>query len=160
MTISIIVAAADNNVIGLDGELPWHISTDLRRFKQLTMSHHLIMGRKTFDTLGRPLPGRTIVVISRRLRQALPGVLPACSLEEALALATDDPEVFIAGGGEIYRLAMPLADRIYLTRIATRPRGDTWFPDIEEPPWRLVSREDHDADERNQYRFSFLNYER
>jgi dihydrofolate reductase len=160
MTISIIVAAAENNVIGRDGQLPWHLSSDLKRFKGLTMGHHLVMGRKTFDTLDRPLPGRTIVVISRSLVQAPSGVLLARSLAEAIDLAAGDTEVFIAGGGEIYRLAMPLADRIYLTRIASSPQGDTWFPEIEEPPWRLVFREDHEADQRNQYRFSFLNYER
>jgi dihydrofolate reductase len=160
MTTSIIVAAADNGVIGLGGELPWRISTDLRRFKRLTMGHHLVIGRKTFDTLGRPLPGRTIVVISRSLDRVPEGVLLARSLDQALSLAADDDEVFVAGGGEIYRLALPLADRIYLTRVHANPEGDTWFPEVDETVWRLLSRQDHEADDKNQYRFSFLDYAR
>jgi dihydrofolate reductase len=160
MTVSIIVAAADNGVIGHKNELPWRLSTDLRRFKRLTMGHHLIMGRKTFDTVGRPLPGRTIVVISRSLERAPDGILLARSLDQALHLAAGDDEVFIAGGGEIYRLALPLADRIYLTRVHANPEGDTWFPEVDETAWHLQSRQDHEADNKNQYRFSFLDYAR
>lgn len=162
MRLSLIVAMADNRVIGRDNELPWRLPADLARFKKLTMGHHLLMGRKTFETVGRALPGRTTVVISRGQPRLPDGVLLAHSLEEAidLARAAGDDEAFVAGGGEIYRLALPLADRIYLTRVQGGFGGDTDFPHYEASEWRLLWREDREADERNEFRYSFLVLER
>lgn len=148
MTLSIIVAVAGNGIIGCAGRMPWHISDDLRRFKRITTGHPVVMGRKTFDSLGgKPLPGRTNIVISRNPGLALPdGVLFASSVEEAVGRLRDTAkEVFIIGGGEIYRQAMPLADRLYLTRIHASPDGDTSFPEIAPDQWRLVWREEHPA---------------
>ena len=148
MRISIIAAVASNGVIGRDNDLPWRLSADLKRFKRLTMGHHLLMGRKTFESIGRALPGRTTIVVSRR-EPALPeGVVVASSLESALqsARSAGEDEVFIAGGAEIYALAMPLTDRIYLTRIDAPFDGDTHFPDLDESLWDVRHEEVHPAD--------------
>lgn len=162
MRVSIIVAVADNGVIGREGDLPWRLSSDLKRFKALTMGHHLLMGRKTFDSIGTALPGRTSVVISRGQPQLPPGVCLAHSLEEAvgMARANGDDEAFIAGGAEIYAQALALADRLYLTRVHTESMGDTLFPPWQESEWREVSREEHPADDRNAHPHTFLIYER
>jgi dihydrofolate reductase len=162
MRLSIIVAVAENGVIGRDNNLPWYLPADLGRFKQLTMGHHLLMGRKTFEAIGRALPGRTTVVISRG-RPTLPeGVELAGSLEEALSLAAaaGEDETFVAGGAQIYHLALPRADRLYLTRVHATIEGDTRFPALTETEWTLVSQEDHTPDEKNKYRYSFLVYDR
>jgi len=161
MKLSIIVATADNRVIGLDNDLPWHLSADLRRFKRLTMGHHLIMGRKTFEAIGRPLPGRSMVVISRGNPDLPDGVALASSLEQAIELArsTGDSEAFVAGGAQIYALALPIADRLYLTQINQHISGDAYFPEFHEDQWRLLEREDHVADASGMS-YSFLNYER
>ena len=162
MRLSIIVAVADNGVIGRDSGLPWRLSADLQRFKTLTMGHHLLLGRKTFDSIGAVLPGRTMVVISRG-RPTLPaGVLLATSFEEAIELARSnaDDEAFVAGGAEIYTQALPAADRLYLTRVHSDCEGDTLFPPWQESEWQEVFREDHPADDRNAHPYSFLVYER
>jgi dihydrofolate reductase len=162
MKLSIIVAVAEDGVIGRDNDLPWYLPADLKRFKQLTMGHHLLMGRKTFEAIGRALPGRTTVVISRG-RPSLPEeVQLAGSLEEALTLAAqaDDDEAFVAGGAQIYHLALPRADRLYLTQIHAAFEGDTRFPELVESEWQLVSREDHEPDGKNEYSYSFLVYDR
>lgn len=143
MRLSIIAAIAENGVIGRDNALPWHLSSDLRRFKKLTMGHHLLLGRKTFESIGRALPGRTMVVISRG-RPSLPeGVVLVDSIESAIGTATGngDDEAFVAGGAEIYRLALPHTDRLYLTRIEAAFDGDAHFPPFAEKDWRLVSKE-------------------
>ncbi|MGI8782808.1 MAG: dihydrofolate reductase [Acidobacteriota bacterium] len=158
MTLSLIVAMSANGVIGRNGGLPWKLSTDLKRFKQRTMGHHLVMGRKTFEAIGRPLPGRTTVVISRQQGYAPEGVLIARSLEEALAMTGQDTEVFVAGGGQIYALALERANRMYLTRVHAEIDGDTYFPKYDESQWKLVEREDHPADAANEYPFSFLTF--
>jgi len=162
MRLSIIVAVADNGVIGRNNGLPWRLSADLQRFKTLTMGHHLLLGRKTFDSIGAVLPGRTMVVISRGRPRLPAGVLLASSLEEAaeLARANGDDEAFIAGGAEIYALALPAADRLYLTRVHTDCEGDTRFPAWQESEWQEFSREDHPADDRNAHPYTFLVYER
>lgn len=162
MRVSLIVAVSENGVIGRDGGLPWRLSKDLRRFKQLTMGHHLVIGRRTWEEVGTPLPGRTMVVVTRDHRFAAQGVLVAHTLDEALELARDDDEPFIGGGAEIYRMALErsLVDRLYITRVHADIEGDTVFPEIELEAWRLISREDHEADDRNQYPISFLVYER
>jgi dihydrofolate reductase len=159
MTISLIAAVTENGVIGRDNDLPWHLSTDLKRLKQLTMGHYLIMGRKTFESVGKPLPGRTIVVISRQ-PATRDDVLFATSIDEALAMAADDPEPFIAGGSQIFEQSFARAERMYLTRIHATIAGDAFFPDYDSTEWQLVEREDHEADAKNDYPFSFLLYER
>ncbi len=162
MRLSIIVAVADNGVIGRDGDLPWRLSADLKRFKALTMGHHLLMGRKTFESIGTVLPGRTSVVISRGQPDLPAGVELAHSLEQAveLARAHGDDEPFIAGGAEIYAQALPAADRLYLTRVHADCEGDALFPSWQEAAWQEVFREDHPADDRNAHPYSFLIYDR
>ncbi|MGH9339537.1 MAG: dihydrofolate reductase [Acidobacteriota bacterium] len=158
--VSIIAAVSANRVIGRDNTLPWRLPADLKRFKDLTMGHHLLMGRKTFESIGRPLRGRKLVVITRRCEYVFKGVQVAGSLEQALQLAAGDDEVFIAGGAEIYRRALELADRLYLTRIEHHFDGDTYFPGYDESQWRLISRETHQPDQRNLYPYSFEFYEK
>ena len=162
MAVSLIVAVSENGVIGRDGGLPWRLSADLKHFKKTTMGHHLIIGRRTWDEVGKPLPGRTMVVVTRSHHFAAEGVRVAHSLEEALGIARDDDEPFIGGGAHIYRMALEndIVDRIYLTRIHAKVEGDTFFPDIHLDDWELVSEERHDPDEKNQYPYSFLVYER
>ena len=161
MTISIIVAASDNNVIGNKGALPWSLLADMQRMKQLTMGHPLIMGRKTHESIGRTLPGRRNIVITSQALQ-YPGCEVVPSLEAALTAVKDDPsgEAFIFGGGEIYKQAMDTANRIYLTRVHATVEGDAFFPAIDPNHWKEVAREDHPADGENQYPFSFMTYER
>lgn len=144
MRRSIIVAVAENGVIGVDNALPWRLPADLQRFKRLTMGHHLIMGRKTFESIGRPLPGRTTVVLTRG-DFAAPGVVVARSLDEAFAAARDDDEPFVCGGAEIYALALPGADRVYLTRIERDYQGDARFGALDPARWQLRESERHGA---------------
>ena len=162
MRVSLIVAVSENDVIGRDGGLPWRLSKDLRRFKDLTMGHHLIIGRRTWDEVGQPLPGRIMVVVTRDRKFAADGVLVAHSLDQALGLTGEDDEPFIGGGAEIYRVALErsVVDRLYITRVHAEVEGDTSFPELDLEAWRLVSREDHEADDRNQYPFSFLVYDK
>jgi dihydrofolate reductase len=161
MRISIIAALAANGVIGRDNRLPWHLSADLKRFKALTMGHHLVMGRKTFASIGRPLPGRTTIVITRDDGFRAEGVEVAHSLEEALQKAQGDEEVFIAGGAEVYGQALHIADRMYLTRIHADVEGDVTFPEFDDvTEWRLDDVEHREADGKNDYPFSFLVYDR
>lgn len=150
MTLSIIVAVAENGIIGSAGHMPWHISQDLRRFKHITTGHPVVMGRKTFESLGcKPLPNRTNIVITRNAGFAVPeGTVIASSLEGAMAQYQDTAEeVFIIGGGEVYRQAMNsgMVDKLYLTRILASPQGDTSFPEIEPDTWRMVWCETHPA---------------
>ena len=162
MRISIIVAAAVDGVIGKGNELPWRLSSDLRRFKRLTMGHHLILGRRTWDSISRPLPGRRIIVVSRSAPQLPAGVEVAGSLEEALARARDrgEREAFVAGGGAIYALALPLADRLYLTRVHQSVEGDVLFPEVAWEDWRLIESEDGIVDQRSPLPHTFLTYNR
>jgi dihydrofolate reductase len=153
--ISLIAAVAQNGVIGANNQLPWRLSADLRRFKSLTMGHTLVMGRKTFDSIGRPLPGRTTIVITRDHSWRKEGVTVAHGLDEALALAVG--EVFIAGGSEIYTLAMDRAQRLYITHVKERFDGDAWFPPIDPHVWRAVEREAHDDETLP---FEFVTYEK
>ena len=157
---SLIVASSENRVIGHDGRLPWHLSADLRRFKQLTMGHAIVMGRKTYESIGRPLPGRTSIVVTRRQDYHPPGVIVAASLDEAQRLAAGDAELFYVGGGEIYRQVLPQVERIYLTQMHAQVAGDTVFPELSSSQWRLIERTEHAADEKNDFSFSFLVYER
>ncbi len=141
MKLSIIVAVAENGVIGRDNRLPWRISGDLKRFKALTLGHHLLMGRKTFESIGRALPGRTTIVLSRGTPELPAGIAHATSLDRAvdLARAAGETEAFVAGGGSVYAEALPRADGLYLTRVAIEVAGDTYFPGWDRDAWQLVS---------------------
>lgn len=160
--ISIIVAVSENNVIGTEGKLPWRLPADLRRFKELTLGHPIIMGRKTYESIGRALPGRRNIVITRDQDFQAAGCEVAHSLEEAIKMSKVpfDSEVFVIGGGQVYREALPRADRIYLTRVHTRVAGDAVFPELEKLEWKIISEEFHQKDEKHEYDFTFKTYER
>ncbi len=158
--VSIIVAIARNGVIGCENKLIWHISEDLKRFKSITSGHPVVMGRKTFESLGRALPDRTNVVVTRNPAYRAEGAATASSLEEALARFPGTEEVFIIGGGEIYRQALPAADRLYLTVVDHDYRGDTCFPEWNKEEWELVREERHERGEKFPYPFTYLDYER
>lgn len=158
--VSIIVAIAQNGTIGDKNSLLWHIKEDMRFFRTTTSGHAVVMGRKTFESLGsRPLPKRTNIVITRADR-AFEGALTAHSLEEAIRLAEGDEEIFIIGGAQIYREALRIADRMYITRVMHDYEGDTSFPNIDLSEWELVAEEKHDRGEEYEYPFAFLTYER
>jgi dihydrofolate reductase len=162
VVVSIIAAVAANGVIGRDGDLPWRLPTDLRFFKRVTMGHHLVMGRKTWESIGRPLPGRTIVVLTRDPRLEIPGVEVVHELPEALALAqaAGDAEAFVIGGAAVFARALPLADRLYLTRVYADVEGDVCFPAFDEHQWVEVAREEHAADDRHAFAFAICTLER
>jgi len=157
--VSLIVAVASNGVIGSRGDLPWRLSSDLRRFKSLTMGHHLIMGRKTYDSIGRPLPGRTTVVLTRQTDyQPAAGVLQANNLADALAKAAGDSEPFVTGGAEIYKLALAAGstvNRIYRTRVEVEVTGDAFFPDLDPQVWGVIESTHHAAGDRDQHPHTF-----
>lgn len=160
MIVSLIAAVSDNGVIGRDGGLPWRLPDDLKHFKRLTLDHTIIMGRKTWDEVGRPLANRRNVVVSRNPAFQAPGATVVPSLEEALALGATEQQVFVIGGGEIYRQALPRADRLYLTVVHTTVEGDTTFPPFDQEAWALESEEVHSADERHPHAFTFREYRR
>lgn len=147
-------------MIGRAGDVPWHLPKDLKHFKALTTGHTIIMGRKTFESVGRPLPHRRNVVLTRDPTYRAEGVTVVHDLDAALALAEGEDEVFVTGGEEIYRLALPRADRLYLTVVHATVEGDTRFPEFDEAQWRRVSEEHHPADERHAHAFTFRLYER
>ena len=161
MRLSLIVAMTRTGVIGRRGQLPWKLSADLKRFKALTMGHHLIMGRKTFDSLGRALPGRISVVITRQADRDFPeGVLVAHSQSQAIDLAATDTEPFVIGGGQVFEQAIPRADRLYVTWVEANVEGDVHFPAVDWLQWREVHRDRHSADEKNEYDTTFTIYDR
>jgi len=161
MRLSLIVAMTRSGVIGREGALPWRLSADLKRFKTLTMGHHLLMGRKTYQSLGRPLPGRISIVISRQADyRAASDVLVAHSLEEAIEFAAADSETFVIGGGEIFQQALPLTTRAYVTWVEAETGGDTQFPEWNPAQWRIVGSERHSADAKNEYDTTFCIYDR
>jgi dihydrofolate reductase len=158
---SLIVAMTRRGVIGRGGTLPWKLSADLRRFKSLTMGHCLLMGRKTFESLGRVLPGRTSIVLTRQPDyRPPPGVLVAASLDAALALTNQDAEPFVIGGGEIFQLALPRAERLYVTWVEADVAGDTSFPAWNPTEWQLREQQRRGADDRNEFDTTFCIYER
>jgi dihydrofolate reductase len=161
MTVSIIVAMTADRVIGRDNGLPWRLPADLRRFKRLTLGHHLVVGRKTWESIGRPLPGRTMVVITRRRDYRAEGATVAHSVDDALAVAraAGDDEIFVGGGAEIYRETLERADRLYLTLVHTTVDGDAFFPEHDLERWTEVGREERAADARNPLAVSFITYE-
>ncbi|ALM10190.1 MAG: dihydrofolate reductase [Candidatus Peribacter riflensis] len=172
MTISLIVAVSKNNVIGSAGQLPWHLPDDFKRFKEITKGHPVIMGRKTYESIGKPLPDRINFVITGQPNYLADGCIVVHSLSEALMqFIGSDEEVFIIGGGQIYKQYFELpselevllnttADKIYLTRVDVSLEGDTFFPDLPPEKWRPVRCEEHPADDRHAHAFTFLVYER
>ncbi len=157
MHISLIVAASENNAIGKDNQLLWHLPNDLKFFKNTTWGMPVIMGRKTFESVSKILPGRFNIIITTQLNWSFDGAIVANSLQDALdkALATNCTEAFIIGGGEIYKQSMEMAHTIYLTRVHTVIDGDTFFPEIDETKWQLVSNEDFEMDEKHAFSYSF-----
>lgn len=158
--LSVIVAAGENNALGRDNDLVWHLPDDFKHFKKRTSGHKIIMGRKTFESFPKPLPNRTHIVITRDMDYKIPHAdcIVVHSLEQALNLVEDDALAFIIGGGEIYRLGLPYADRIELTRVHGSFEADAYFPDFDESQWELVHQEFHPKDERHAYAFTYLTY--
>lgn len=159
MTVSIIVAIGENHAIGKNNQLLWHMPNDLKHFKDITSGRTIIMGRKTFDSVGKPLPRRRNIVVTRQ-DITIPGCEVVKSIEDGLALCKNEDEVFIGGGAEIYKLAMHLTDRIYLTIIHKSFDADTFFPEIDKTEWKEVKREDFEPDEKNPLPYSFITLER
>ena len=162
MTISLIVAISKNRVIGIDNQIPWYLPADLKYFKRTTLGHHILMGRKSYLSIGKPLPRRTNLVLTRNAFFTAAGIQVIHSIEGGieLAKAAGEDELFIIGGGEIYRQSMELVDRMYITEVDIETEGDTFFPEIDESQWKLSSEEYHEADERNKWNYCFKIYDR
>ncbi len=160
MKKAIIVAVAQNQTIGKNNGLIWHLSADLKRFKALTTGHAIIMGRKTFESIGKPLPNRTSIIITRQKDYKQDSCIVVHSIQEALEAVKNQEKVFIIGGGTIYKEAIPQADELFLTLVHHDFEGDTFFPEIKKSEWEQVRREDHLADEKNEYAYSFIDYKR
>ena len=160
MQISLIVAMAEQRVIGRGNTMPWHLPADLRHFKAVTMGKPVVMGRRTFESIGRPLPGRRNLVISRNPEWQAAGVDVAPSLEAALAMLADYEEVMIIGGGQLYAEALPRADRLYLTHIELAVEGDTFFPDYQRHQWQQIEQSSHPADDKNPHAYRFETLQR
>ncbi|HEY5994679.1 MAG TPA: dihydrofolate reductase [Gallionellaceae bacterium] len=158
--ISILVAMAHNRTIGINNTLPWRCPEDLKRFKALTMGHHIVMGRKTYDSIGKPLPGRTTVVVTRNRALNIEGCVMAYSLQEAIAACEGDAEIFIVGGAELYAQALPLADTLYLTEILQDVAGDAHFPEFDTLRWLETSREKRTQETPQPLEFHFVTYKR
>ena len=159
-TVTLIAAASENNIIGKDNKLIWRLSDDLKHFKELTKGHFVIMGRKTFESMPKTLPNRTNVIITRKTDYKVENAIVVNSLEKALKVAENDNQPFVIGGGEIYKLSMEIADRIELTRVHTSIEGDTSFPEIDLEKWQEVKNEKRLKNEKNEYDFSFLRYDK
>jgi dihydrofolate reductase len=160
MKIAIIVATDNNRLIGKDNDLPWKLSADLKYFKQVTMGKPLIMGRKTHESIGRPLPGRKNIIITRDQTFNADGCVVVNSIEAALAECSDAEEVMVMGGASLYEQFLPRADKLYLTKVDAELAGDTWFPEWQLAQWTELEREDHQADEKNEFDYSFIVSER
>ena len=164
ISLCLVVAAAENNCIGRNNTLPWHLPQDLQYFKRITMGKPIIMGRKTWDSIGRPLPGRTSIVITRQAGFEAEGAVVLASLEEAIeqgrkiAVRDGVDEVMVIGGAAIYQLALPYINRMYFTRVHTDVAGDAFFPDLDWQQWQLQSQEDHAACDKNPHDYSFCVY--
>ncbi|MCQ8115998.1 dihydrofolate reductase [Methylomonas rosea] len=159
MKISLIVAMASNRAIGLNGQMPWHLSADLKRFKQITMGTPILMGRKTFEAIGRPLPGRENIIISRDPNYQQPGCRVFTGIDSVLQNYTDSPELFVIGGATLYEAMLSYADYLYLTEIHKTFVGDTFFPEIDVSQWREVARDDVKNDQTVDFTYSFLKLE-
>lgn len=163
MKISLIVAKAKNNVIGKDNQLVWKLSGDLQHFKRTTLGHHVIMGRKTFESMGKPLPGRTSIVITRNENYQVPAPhYVVHSLDEALKIVEEKglEQTFILGGAEIFKEALPLTHEMIITEVDANPDGDTFFPPVDYSVWEKVSEESHSKDGKNEYNYTFIVYHR
>jgi dihydrofolate reductase len=156
--ITIIAAAGSNNELGKDNDLVWHLPKDFKRFKKLTTGHHIIMGRKTFQSFPKPLPNRVHIVITRNTDYHPEGAIIVHSMTEALEIAKNDSQIFIIGGGEIYKLGMKIADKIELTRVNSSFEADTFFPEISSDDWKLISEEFHLKDEKHKFDFSYQTF--
>ncbi len=157
--ISIIVAMANNRVIGKNNDMPWHLPADLQHFKSVTLGKPIIMGRKTYESIGRPLPGRQNIIVSRNPEYRVEGCKVVRSLQEATALVQNEEEIMIIGGGKLYAQALESADRLYLTFIDLEVDGDTHFPEYEHLNIKEVKREKHHKDEKNPYDYQFVDFE-
>ncbi|MGH9353103.1 MAG: dihydrofolate reductase [Terriglobia bacterium] len=158
--LSLIVAVGEHNEIGKSGKMPWHLPADLKHFKTITLGKPIIMGRKTFEAIGKPLPERRNIVITRDRGYHATGFEVAHAFTDALVMAAGVPEIMVIGGGELYREALPRAQRIYLTRMHASFDADTFFPTLDPADWRETTREDNAADVRNSFAYSFLTLER
>jgi dihydrofolate reductase len=158
--ITLIVAVADNGVIGRDNTLPWHLPEDLKRFKRLTLGKPIVMGRKTFDSIGKPLPGRQNIVVTRDANYRREGVTVVHDVETALRAAGTAPEIMVIGGAELFRALLPRAGRLHLTRVHGNIEGDVRWPALDERQWHVVERESHSADERHAWPMTFEVWEK
>lgn len=162
MTIALIAAIGTNRVIGHDNELPWYLPDELKRFRALTTGHPIIMGRKTYEAIGRPLPNRLNIVITRDASRIIDGCIVVTSFDEALDVAqkADKEIIFVIGGAQIYELALPRATQLYLTHVDTAPEGNVLFPEFDASQWKITERERHDKDDKHPFAFEFCTYER
>jgi dihydrofolate reductase len=158
--LSLIVAMAKNRVIGADNKIPWHLPNELKLFKRLTMGHHIIMGRKTYESIGKLLPGRTTVIVTRQRDYAIPGALVAHSVDDAIAACTGDDEVFVIGGADLFRETLPTADRLYLTTVDAEPAGDTFMPELDTAAWNEISAESFGKDDKHEHAYRLTVYDR
>ena len=162
MIVSAIVATAKNNVIGKDNDIPWYLPADLKYFKKTTLNHHIIMGRKTYQSIGKPLPKRTNIILTRDPYFIISNCIVVHSIEDGLEIALDNgaEEVFIIGGGSIYEQSMPYVDKVYLTEVDLDVKGTVYFPALDPKEWTLLSEEQHEADEKNKHSYTFKVLER
>lgn len=160
--ITIIAAIANNNALGKDNDLIWHLPADLKRFKKVTSGHHILMGRNTFESIGRPLPNRTTVVITRNKNYKAKGCIVVDSIEKAIEVARSDEHIYIIGGAQVYKQAMTsnLVDKLDITQVHHSFDADVYFPEIDAEIWKENSREDFSADEKNKYKYSFISYKK
>ena len=160
--ITIIAAIAKNNALGKDNDLIWHLPADLKRFKKITSGHHILMGRNTFESIGKPLPNRTTIIITRNEDYVKDGCFIANSLEEAIEMAEDDEQIYIIGGAQIYKYALEnnLADALEITLVHQEFEADVFFPEIDRSVWQSVEKEDFKADEKNKFDYSFIRFEK
>lgn len=160
--ITIIAAIAQNSALGLNNDLIWHLPADLKRFKKITTGHHILMGRNTFESIGKPLPNRTTIIITRNENYTKEGCLVANSLEEALKMAQEDEHIFIIGGAQIYKYAIEndLVDALDITQVHNEFEADVFFPEIDKSIWEVVVKEDFIADEKNKFDYSFVRYQK
>ena len=149
--LSLIVAMAKNRVIGADNRIPWHLPNELKLFKSLTMGHHIVMGRKTYESIGRLLPGRTTVIVTRQKDYVVPGAIVAHSVAEAITACNGDDEIFVIGGADLFRETLPIADRLYLTTVDAEPEGDTFMPEFDSGEWKETSAQAFEKDEKHAY---------
>jgi dihydrofolate reductase len=156
--VIMIAAAAENNALGKDNQLLWHLSDDFKRFKELTTGHYILMGRKTFESFPKPLPNRTHVIITRQPDYRYEGCIVVDSIENAMATVPQNQDAFIIGGGEIYKQGLPFSDKIELTRVHESFEADTFFPEIDPAEWRLTNAQTHPKDEKHKYDFTFETY--